>query len=127
LPYASSDEGTNPTITVLAFEGFYDRRLLHFDRIDWGIAVGANHFVVPAENFTRLSIEPRITLKLFDTEIGDRYIGTASLRIGALALFGEFDAADFGATGPYSSNGSVEWGPSVRFILDFDRNPFSSR
>ena len=52
-------------------------------------------------------------------------MGTASVRIGLLAFFNEFDDGHFGAIrGSYRSG--TEVGPSIRFILDFDRNPFRS-
>jgi hypothetical protein len=47
------------------------------------------------------------------------------VRFGLLAFFDDFDAADFGAI-PGSYRSGTEIGPSVRFILDFDRNPLSS-
>jgi hypothetical protein len=123
LEYAPTSEHVDRTVQVWAFEGFFDHRVFR-NNIDAGVAVGANVFVVPlAENFTRWSVEPRVTLKLFDLRKGANYVGTASLRLGVLAFFKEFTAEDFGAIpGTYRSGTDI--GPSFRFILDFDRNPF---
>jgi hypothetical protein len=128
LPYAPTDEGIDRTIQILAIEGFFDHRLS--TRVDYGVAFGPNLFLVPTfDDFTRFSLEPRITVKLFDLRRGQEndFIGTASLRVGALLFFKEFVAADFGAIGPYRSGSSVEWGPSVRLVFDFDRNPLRAR
>ena len=126
LEYAKPESEVERTVQLWVFEGFYDRRLT--DRLDYGVAVGGNLFITPeADSFTRLSVEPRLTFKLFDItkRRSNTYLGTVSLRLGLLAFFGEFRAEDFGAIpGTYSSGDSVEFGPSVRFILDIDRNPF---
>jgi hypothetical protein len=125
LEYAPVSEHIDRTVQLWAFEGFYDRRWT--DRVDYGIAAGVNIFVVPeADNFAATSIEPRITIKMFDLRKRNIYAGTASLRIGALILLKQFDAEDFGAIpGTYRSS-RVDVGPSFRFVLDFDRNPFKS-
>ena len=62
LPYPPTATHVDRTIQVWAFETFFDHRLT--GRVDGGIALGANVFVVPGhENFTRLSVEPRVTVK----------------------------------------------------------------
>ena len=125
LLYTPTSTHVDRVVQIVAFEGFFDHRMT--SRIDSGVAVGANVFVVPAaENFTRWSVEPRVTLKLFDLRRDDLYTGSASLRLGLLAFFKEFDAADFGAI-PGTYRSGAEIGPSIRFVLDFDRNPFSSK
>ncbi len=125
LEYPSTDEHVDRTVQLWAIEAFYDHRWTQ--RLDLGVATGANIFVVPeADTFVRWSAEPRVTLKLFDLRKGDTYAGSATLRIGALFLFGRFEDEDFGAIpGTYRSS-SVDVGPSFRFVLDFDRNPFKS-
>jgi hypothetical protein len=126
LPYAPTDEYIDRTIQIVAVEGFFDHRIS--SRTDWGFAFGPNLFLVPAaDNLVRWSVEPRVTVKLFDLQRGpaNTYLGTASLRVGLLAFFGGFTASDFAAIGPYHAKSEV--GPSVRFILDFDRNPFTSK
>jgi hypothetical protein len=122
LEYFPTAAHVDRTVQVWAFEGFFDHRVT--DRTDLGVALGANIFVVPeADNFTRWSIEPRFTLKLFDLRKRNQYAGTASLRVGVLAFFKEFDDVHFGAIpGTYQSGTEVS--PSVRLIIDFDRNPF---
>jgi hypothetical protein len=126
LEYAKPESELDRTVQLWVFEGFYDRRLT--DRLDYGVAAGANLFVTPeADSFTRFSVEPRLSLKLFDItkRRSNTYLGTVTLRLGIVAFFGEFLAEDFGAIpGTYRSGDSIEFGPSVRFILDLDRNPF---
>lgn len=125
LQYEPSSTTVDRTIQLWTIEGFFDRRLR--SRMDVGVALGAYMFVVPAaDNFTRWAVEPRLTVKLFDLRKGDLFAGTASLRLGVLAFFQEFDATDFGAI-PGTYRSGTELGPSVRFVFDFDRNPFSSR
>jgi hypothetical protein len=125
LIYLPTITHVDRTVQVWAFEGFFDHRMT--SRIDSGVAVGANVFVVPAsDNFARWSIEPRVTFKLFDLRKDDLYAGSATVRVGLLAFFKEFNAEDFGAIpGTYRSGAEV--GPSIRFVLDFDRNPFGSK
>jgi hypothetical protein len=125
LEYAPTVEHIDRTVQLWAFEAFYDRAWAQFDRVDYGVAAGANVFIVPeADTFVRWSVEPRVTLKLFDLRKRDLYMGTASLRLGALFLFGRFEDIDFGAIpGTYQSS-KVDVGPSFRLVLDFDRNPF---
>ena len=126
LEYALPDSEVDRTVQLWVFEGFYDRRWT--DRVDYGVSVGGNLFIpAHADSFTRLSVEPRLTFKLFDIHARrvNGYKGTVSLRLGLMAFFGEFDAEDFGAIpGSYNSGDSVEFGPSIRFIVDLDRNPF---
>ncbi|HEY7499242.1 MAG TPA: hypothetical protein VH740_12045 [Vicinamibacterales bacterium] len=123
LEYFPTATHVDRTVQVWAIEGFFDHRVGD-TYIDVGVAVGANIFVVPeAEKLTRWSIEPRVTLKLFDLRRRSNYVGTASLRLGVLAFFKEFTAEDFGAI-PGTYRSGTEIGPSFRLILDFDRNPF---
>jgi hypothetical protein len=126
LPYEPTVDHIDRTVQVVPVEAFVDFRLR--DRTDVGLAVGPNFFLVrAADDFVRWSVEPRLTIKLFDLRKGNDnlYAGTASLRIGLLTFFREFTARDFGAIGNYRSG--TETGPSVRFIFDFDRNPFTTR
>ena len=122
LKYASTDDHVDHTVQILVFEGFYDRKVRN--RLDVGAAVGLNWFLVPHfSDFTRVSIEPRVTAKLFDMKQGDTYLGPFGVRVGLLIFTKGFKAEDFGAIpGTYESG--LEIGPSVRFVLDFDRNPF---
>jgi hypothetical protein len=125
LEYAPTVEHVDRTVQLWAFEAFYDRKLPTSDRVDYGVAAGANLFVVPeADTFVRLSVEPRLTIKLFDLRKRDLYVGTASLRLGALFLFGRFEDVDFGAIPGTYQSAKVDVGPSFRLVLDFDRNPF---
>jgi hypothetical protein len=127
LQYAPSDEHIDRTVHVIAVEGFYDHRIGDLSRLDYGVAVGANWFVGRAfDNFVRTSVEPRVSFKLFDLRRGTgttAYKGTFTVRVGALIWFKEFTAEDFGAI-PGTYRSGTEIGPSVRFIFDFDRNPF---
>jgi hypothetical protein len=125
LEYA--DAAADRSVQIWSIEGFYDHRLSKaLQRIEVGVAAGANWFVPETDSFVRASIEPRVTLRLFDLTRSGEYLGTASLRVGAVFFTEGFTAADFGAIpGTYESG--TEWGPSIRFIFDFDKNPFKSR
>src|SRR5262245_2176504 len=121
LPY---DREVDRIVRIAVLEESFDRRLVN--RLDVGVAVGQNWFFPPDTDFFRWSVEPRVTWKFFDltrhTGKETVYWGTASLRAGAVIFSDKFNAADFGAVGPYVSHGQVV--ASIRFILDFDRNPF---
>jgi hypothetical protein len=122
LTYAPTAEHVDRTIQIVTVEGFYDHRITG-TRLDVGAAVGFNWFVVPqSDNFTRVSLEPRLTFKLFDMKQGDEYVGTFGIRAGVLFFTKGFDADDFGAI-PGSYRSGTEVSPSVRFVFDFDRNP----
>jgi hypothetical protein len=122
LTYAPTTEHIDRTIQVVSIETFYDHRLGR-TRIDYGAAVGFNWFLVPdADDFTRVSLEPRLTFKLFDMKQGDKYVGTFGIRAGVLFFAKGFDADDFGAV-PGTYRSGTEVSPSVRFVFDFDRNP----
>jgi hypothetical protein len=122
LVYA--DSTADRSVQITALEGFYDHRLSRtLQRIEIGVAAGVNWFGSEADSFVRASIEPRVTLRLFDLTKGGEYLGTANLRLGALFFTGGFTAADFGAI-PGTYDSGTEWGPSIRFIFDFDKNPF---
>ena len=111
LAYAPTDPPVDRTVQA-GFETFYDHRLK--GDTDLGVAVGANVFVVPnADAFVRWSVEPRLTLKLFDLRKRNRYAGTASLRLGVLALFGEFLAENFGRF-PARTVQAMRWGSALR-------------
>lgn len=121
LPY---DRDVDRIVRIAVLEESFDFRLKN--RWDLGVAVGQNWFFPPDRHFFRASLEPRVTWKFFDLtrHRGDDnpYWGTASLRVGAVIFSDKFNATDFGAVGPYQSHGQVV--VSIRFILDFDRNPF---
>jgi hypothetical protein len=122
LTYAPTLEHVDRTIQIVTVEGFYDHRIKG-TRLDYGAAVGINWFVVPDfDDFTRVSIEPRLTFKLFDMTQGDHYVGTFAIRAGVLFFTKGFDADDFGAV-PGTYRSGTEVSPSVRFVFDFDRNP----
>jgi hypothetical protein len=127
LIYDETIDLSDRTVQVVTLEAFHDRRFRGFQRIDYGVAVGANLFIGPAgHRLWRASIEPRVTLKLFDLTQRDHYVGTFNVRIGALWFPGGFKDTDFGAV-PGTYDSGVEVGPSVRFIFDFDENPFKNR
>jgi hypothetical protein len=121
LPY---DRPVDRIVRLASLEESFDFRLI--DRVDAGVAVGQNWFFPPDTRFFRWSIEPRLTWKLFDVtrdhNAENVYWGTLSLRAGVLIFSDPFNAADFGAVGPYVSHG--QYVASVRLIVDFDRNPF---
>lgn len=124
LSYAVTPEPVDTGVKVATFEGFYDRKFPNSYRAEYGIAVGGNLFVVPAaENFWRMSVEPRVTFKLLDLSRGGEYKGTFNVRLGLLWFPGGFKDTDFGAL-PGTYDSGVELGPSIRFIFDFDANPF---
>ncbi len=127
-PAPTGEEEINRTLQLWVFEAFYDHRTW-VRRVDWGVAAGVNLFLLPnvADNnvLWRGSIEPRITFELFDLSAGGRYTGKGSLRIGALFFTNEFTAEDFGAV-PGTYDSGFDWSPSIRFVLDFDRNPLKT-
>ena len=123
LPY---DREVDRIVRIVSLEESFDFRFRKVNRLDVGAAVGQNWFFPPDTSFFRWSVEPRVTVKLFDLtrqhDMENVYWGTVGLRAGAVIFSDSFNAADFGAIGPYVSHGQVV--ASIRFIVDFDRNPF---
>jgi hypothetical protein len=115
------------TVKVASLEYSYDFRAR---AVDVGAALGPNVFFAPDDRqFTRLSLEPRVTFKLFELwrNQRSRYLGKASFRAGYLVFFDGFNADDFGATRGSYDSGGAEGGLSFRFVIDFDRYPYKRK
>lgn len=129
LLYEPVDTHVDRTVSVYGIEGFFDHRLGGKNsRIDGGVAVGLNIFDPrTASSFVKVSVEPRVTFKLFDLRVDQKFVGTFAIRVGALVFLDGFEAEDFGALPGTYSSGGAEAGLSLRMVFDFDRNPFKRR
>ena len=124
LLYASAPDVVDRTVRIIALEGFYDHRFPQTQNVEYGIVGGVNWFQGDAfDTFTRVSLEPRVSFRLLDLNRGNSYKGRFMLRAGVLFFLKGFKAEDFGAI-PGSWKSGTEITPSLRFVFDFDRNPF---
>lgn len=121
LTYAQFFQDSDKTATILAIGPFFDYRFCQC--ADIGVTVAANRFSGdPFESFWRVSIEPRITVRLLDLTRGEQKVRTGRLSIAAgVLLFPQgFDDVDFGAV-PGTFHMDLEPLFTVKLVVDIDR------
>lgn len=115
LPYAS---GTAPDVKAYPF--MMTVTVSKHAMLDAGAGVGFVRFSGGGFGFTRFAFEPRATVRplvgLSRSEFTRRRLEFLQLRAFGTAIPGEITAADFGATGTWSS--PKEWLPGFMVVFD---------